>query len=416
MAPNSPFQETKGAFGYHVPLGILNSVLGFWLPFSTLPLYGSLATLMFPAPSAGPSSCMNTAVPAETLSVDETPKLQVKASNAFSASIVDLWFPVNENVSTSWPPTIDFSGKPSPSPDAMEGIIAPHPRVGHTRSTTRSIPNRPSRSNSLRVPTTPTNLWQQTSDARHVLMTRSREPASPDKCPYPPIDPSRIRPYPSTSTEAEVVRPGGARCGDADRPSPAPVSTCPEQSVLTLWEQAQHKFSESWHAQRKKNPHLPLVVSPFNPLRADMPPSYWKSVNTTTKSFDKIVWNIKRPLPSPAVPTRLRSRKGCDMAGERLLPRAVLTGKLRHHCRVCGSDGLWKRLLLVNYWGTRADAMFEDALRQVKTDDDDEEMADSFPEAGLLRDRHDFDDEDDDPMDDPLVVERHSDCYPWRLF
>ncbi|KAJ7746298.1 hypothetical protein B0H16DRAFT_1556925 [Mycena metata] len=374
---------------------------------------------MFPdSPSGGPSSSM----PTEILSsVDEDPKRGVMESQPFLAS--DLWFPVQkENVSSSWPPKIDFSGEPPPSRDAMEGISAPHPRrVDHIRSPTRSIPNRASRSNSLSVPATPTNLWQQVSgDAKHVLLTR--ELAGLDQCLHVPIDPSRIRPFASASTEAEDVRHDGAACGSADHRSPPPSPTAPphpnasvsiyfKQPVLNTWEEAKRAFLDLWTVQRRTNPHLPLIVSLFNPLRAVMPPSYWKSVDTTTKPLDKIVWNIKKPLPSRTLRTKLRSRRDCDVAGESCSPKAFLAGKLRHHCRVCGKDSLLKRLLLVHYWAAR-----NNALPLANAGDDDHEMTDGFPEPVFLRDRHDFDDFDDDPMDDPLVVERHPECYPLRLF
>ncbi|KAJ7039706.1 hypothetical protein C8F04DRAFT_1086336 [Mycena alexandri] len=369
------------------------------------------------SPSAGPSSSTNSSMLTELLScADDHPKRGVTESESFSSS--NLWFPVqNENVSSSWPPKIDFSGEPPPARDAMEGKSAPHlRRVGHTRS----IPNRASRSNLLSVPATPTNLWQQVSgDAKHVLLTR--ELAVLDKCPHAPFDLSRIRPFASSSMEAEVVRHSAAACGSADRRPPPPSPTAPlhpntsvsiyfKQPVLNAWEEAKQTSLDLWKAQRRGNPYLPLMVSLFNPLRAVMPPSYWKSVNTTTKPFDKVVWNIKKPLPSPALRTKLRSRKDCDVASESYSPKVFLTGKLRHHCRVCGRDSLLKRLLLVHYWAAR-----DDALSLANAGDDDK-MAVSFPESVFLRDRHDFDDFDDDPMDDPLVVERHPECYPLRLF
>ncbi|KAJ7036862.1 hypothetical protein C8F04DRAFT_1094622 [Mycena alexandri] len=367
------------------------------------------------SPSAGPSSSTNSSMLTELLScADDHPKRGVTESESFSSS--NLWFPVqNENVSSS--------GRQRSTSLENRRRLATQWRE-KARHTTSSWPHTvypepcfaiqfAERARDAHKPVA-AGLWRRQAcppDSR----ARCARQVSP--CAF---DLSRIRPFASSSMEAEVVRHSAAACGSADRRPPPPSPTAPlhpntsvsiyfKQPVLNAWKRPSTSL-DLWKAQRRGNPYLPLMVSLFNPLRAVMPPSYWKSVNTTTKPFDKVVWNIKKPLPSPALRTKLRSRKDCDVASESYSPKAFLTGKLRHHCRVCGRDSLLKRLLLVHYWAAR-----DDALSLANAGDDDK-MAVSFPESVFLRDRHDFDDFDDDPMDDPLVVERHPECYPLRLF
>lgn len=248
-----------------------------------------------------------------------------------------MWFPLNDNVSSSWPPKITFSSPrttsarektprstqtPSESPDAMEGIIAAHPkstRIAHTRSATRAIPNRASRSNSLTVPATPTNLWRQVPDPKggpHGLVGSD--------CLDAPITSGRIRPCPPLmDTESKAApcpsRQYGpdARCGVIPParvpPTKPPHSSLPlsrpEDSVLTQWGQNQRTFLRLWRTQKRSNPQLPLIVSPLNPLRAFMPPLYWKSIPLQKTPFQKVEWKFTKPLPSPALRPRLRSRK-----------------------------------------------------------------------------------------------------------
>jgi len=356
-----------------------------------------------------------------------------------SFSAPDIWFPLTGNVSSSSPQKIALADMRTPrssrvSPDAMEGIFGPPPqslRSGHTRPATRAIPNRTSRSNSLSsVPATPTSLWRQvSSDPTGQDLTR--ELVGSEKCPHTTLNPERVRSFPSlykVPVAASSSRKGPA-CYETLLPPPAlsPINTIPPNvstslvpSVLTQWAQNDRTFLRLWSAEKHKNPYLPRVVSPPNPLRALMPPMYWQSVNTTrNRSLQKVEWNFRRPLPSPALPTKLRSRKQCDAAGERLSSKAVYAGKLRRHCRVCSQDTLLKQLLLVRHWASRADAIFECALSLIHADDDcemgDATLDDCFPET-VLRDRDDFDDDDRSMDDAPLIVDRHSDCYPLRLF
>ncbi|KAJ6468327.1 hypothetical protein C8R45DRAFT_466928 [Mycena sanguinolenta] len=351
----------------------------------------------------------------------------------------DIWFPVNENVSSSWPPKITFgTQKPSQSlhntPDAMEGVISQRPKTARTRSATRAIRNRASRSNSLSsIPSMPTDLWRDVSIPKE---DPNRLPASSGKCPHATLNPERTR-------SVDIVPEAGPRskhesipcCGPLLRPvllpsanHISPGSTKSMPSFLAQWDEHERMFIRLRNAQKRTNPHLPLVVSLFNPLRAFMPPLHWKSINTAelNKPFAKIEWNCQRPLPSPALQTKLRSRKRCDAAAERLSTKAFLTGKLQSHCRDCSKDTLLKRLLLVRHWASELseDALFESALSLIH-DDDDHEMGNdgakldaSFPEGVLLRDRNGFVDDRDWPMDDaPWIDDRDSaaKCYPLGL-
>lgn len=241
-----------------------------------------------------------------------------------------MWFPMNENVSSSWPPKFTFQTgiksprSPRPSPDAMEGIIASElqsPRSGHVRSATRAIPNRISRSNSLSVPATPTNLWRQVSAPKGQDWTAlsSRGLVGAEKCSHPPPRSGRIRPSPPVDMEAEAnpsKHDATARCSTPPPPvlpptvpsQPSLLAMHAKQSVSSQWDQNEPSFLRLWGAQ-KHNPYLPLVFSPFNPLRTLMPPLFWKSISTTNRPFAKVQWNFQKPLPSPALRTRLRSRK-----------------------------------------------------------------------------------------------------------
>ncbi|KAJ6577523.1 hypothetical protein B0H19DRAFT_562377 [Mycena capillaripes] len=393
---------------------------------------------MLPNSPAGPSMY----IPLNKSTSDESPERE-RESEDKAGSASEMWFPVNENVSSSWPPKFTFQAgvKSSqfsrPSLDDMEGIIASHPqstRSGHTRFATRAIPNRTSRSNSLSVPATPTNLWRKVSVPRGQDFLSSRGLVEglvgAEKCPHPPPGLGRIRPSPPIDIPEAVPSEHDAAAHCNTPPPPALPPTVPshpsllsiraKQSVLSQRDQKERSFLRLWGAQKHSNPHLPLVFSTFNPLRTLMPPLFWKSISTTNRPFAKVEWNFQKPLLSPALRTRLRSRKDCDLAGERLSSRAFYSGKLRHHCRVCSKDTLLKRLLLVRHWASRADAMFESALSLLNAEDDfemaDTTLDDSFPEGVLLRDRDDFDDDDGLMNDAPLIVERHSECYSLRLF
>jgi hypothetical protein len=236
-----------------------------------------------------------------------------------------MWFPLNENISSSWPPKITFqTGGKSPcsshtSPDAMKGIIG-HPqntRSGNTRSASRAIPNRAGRSNSLSVPTTPTSLWRlvPVPKAQDVMLARGL--VGSEKCPHAPPGSRRIRPSPCVNVEPDAGLSKHDRAAPSDAPCPPPIlpltlPICPSPvsigSVSPQWGQNERAFLRLWSAEKRNNPHLPLVFSPFNPLRALMPPLYWNSVNTTNEKFPKVEWNYKRPLPS-TLRTNLRSRK-----------------------------------------------------------------------------------------------------------
>jgi hypothetical protein len=232
----------------------------------------------------------------------------------------DTWFPLDENVSRSGPTKIAFTDTQSrPSClDAMEGVTAQRPksaRSGHIRSATRVIPNRASRSNSLgSVPATPTNLWRQVSDPKRQDLTR--RPVGPDKHPHATLNSECTGSSPSLNMALEAER-NGITCCDAGLSEPAlspasythPASLNFVPSVLTQWDHHQRAFSQIWDAQRRNNPYLPLVLSPFNPLRPFMPPMFWKSISTKDRPFPKVEWNFRRPLPSPTLQTKLRTRK-----------------------------------------------------------------------------------------------------------
>ncbi|KAJ6553489.1 hypothetical protein DFH09DRAFT_585600 [Mycena vulgaris] len=393
---------------------------------------------------AGPSRT-SSSVSTDPSSSDDR-RLESRQSETMS-SAPTIWFPLNENVSSSWPPKITFGPSRTssarekssrslhtPSTDAMEGVITSHPRTGHTRSATRPIPNRATRSNSLNVPATPTSLWREISDPKGF--TRGLVGSGP--CPgAPPINLRRIRPSPSLIDIDPKATPCPSRhdrhdapCGPRppllplpppSPPSPSPSSTGSEHSVLTKWQQNERTFLQLWSAQKRNNPHLPVIVSPLNPLRAFMPPLHWQFINVKRRPFQKTQWNFTKPLPSPALRPKLRSRKACDAASERLSAKAIFTGKFRPHCRLCSQDTLLKRLLLFNHWVARVDLIFESALLLIKPDDDDYEMGDApvdddFPQAVFLKDRDDFDDDDLTMDEDPLIAERHADSYALRLF
>ncbi|KAJ7671484.1 hypothetical protein DFH06DRAFT_1319657 [Mycena polygramma] len=312
-----------------------------------------------------------------------------------------MWFPVNDNISTSWPPKITFDAGRRPrssstSLDAMEGVLELHPQSTSdpTRSATRSIPHRTSRSKLLSVPTTPTSLWRQVPLPKgQDLDSLTRELFEAEKCSRATLASGRIRPAPSVDMESEAdpsQNGGTARCKTPSQPSHLP-----------------------WNMQKRRNPHLPLVLSAFNPSNAPgTPPLYWKSINPRTGPFQNVKWNIDRPHRPP---TKTRSRKDCDLAGQYLPREAVYRGKLRHHCRICGKDSLLKRLLLVRHWASMAYAMYKSISTlplPVPVPDDDAEMGDaawdSFPRDVLLRELDDFDDDEGSMYDDPLIVEQDS--------
>ncbi|KAJ7760666.1 hypothetical protein DFH07DRAFT_429003 [Mycena maculata] len=400
---------------------------------------------MYPnCPAAGPSWA-SSSTPTSSIDCAKAESQQLRSMSPTST----VWFPLNEEASNSqWPPKITFSSprrvKSCPraaSPDSMQGIIVQRPqssRAGHTRSATRAIPNRSSRSNSLSVPTTPTSLWRHVSDPKpDALFTRELD--GPDRCTHPPGDSGRIRaippsmdmepkapPCPKSRHEGEVARGEASPSPPVPLPGPSYPSTIPsiptppEHSVLSRWGLYERKFRELWGVEKAKNPHLPLVISPFNPLRAWMPALYWKSVTMSQAPSLKVEWNFKKPLPSPSLRPKLRSRKNCDVVGLGLSARAIFAGKLRHHCRACAEDGLLKRLLRYNYSSARADNMLESALAIISDDDDcemdDASADDGFPEGVFLRDQDDFDDDDRSMDDVPLIVERPAESYLLRLF
>ncbi|KAJ7470894.1 hypothetical protein FB451DRAFT_1252506 [Mycena latifolia] len=356
-----------------------------------------------------------------------------------------IWFPLNENVSSSWPPKITF-GSPhatshrkkspqsslTPSPNAMEGVITPPPqstRTGHSRSATRAIPNRTSRSNSLSVPATPTSLWRGIPEAKSF--TRG---LVSDACSDAPSTTSgRIRPFPSfIELEPKTLycpsrhASGDVRCNTRPAPLalPPPLAMYPstsptgsQHSVLTQWSQDERAFRHLCEVQRRKTPRLPLIVSPFNPLRAFMPPLYWNTVAAKMPPLPKVKWNFTKPLPSPALRPKLHSRKACDPYAERLSAKAIFTGTIPPRCRICSQDTLLKRLLLFNHWAARADFIFESALSLILPDDYEMEY-DSSPKGVLLKDRDDFDDADRAMDETPLIAERPADTYslPLPLF
>ncbi|KAF7327714.1 hypothetical protein MKEN_00350900 [Mycena kentingensis (nom. inval.)] len=396
-------------------------------------------------------------------------------------------------MSGSWPPKFSFCATPTAPPrsktprraagdDAMSGILAsPLARSStQTRSTSKPIYNRPSRAKVL-VASTPTNLWRQVpsietkekgteSVAAPLVATckdapvgsgrirsSSLDPAHPPPSPrptarplplciqptivleeadnYTPIVPrhSILAPRPSTPEPPEEQDFGPVLSISATPTlllaSPAPAS------VLYQWNKQEQQFLRLWHGQKQHNPHLPLIPSPLNPLREAMPPFYWRSVVPSISAGGagggaRVGWNIKRPLPSPTLRTKLHSRRDCDIAGEHLSARQFFSGKLRNHCRVCAKDSLHKRVLLFNYWIERADAVFEEALGLVREEVEviDVEMVEwtpgteeEIPKCVLLRDRDDFDDVDEDGSprameEDPLIIERHPECHTLRLF
>ncbi|KAJ7643243.1 hypothetical protein B0H17DRAFT_459924 [Mycena rosella] len=118
--------------------------------------------------------------------------------------------------------------------------------------------------------------------------------------------------------------------------SPSTSSTGAEHSVLTRWSRDNATFLHLWTAQKLKNPHLPLIPSPFSPLRSLMPPLYWKSLNKPP--LQKFQWNFTKPLPSPALRPRFHSRKVCDPLVECLSAKTLFTGKFRPRCRACSQD------------------------------------------------------------------------------
>ncbi|KAF7317144.1 hypothetical protein HMN09_00449100 [Mycena chlorophos] len=339
------------------------------------------------------------------------------------------------------------------------------------------------------VPSTPTNLWQPVAKQKGRCETESAKCLLPpsefdgaERCLHPPVDPAKIRSFsndqlpaepivpppsprpaarqlptsqPRSETEQDVFTPLQSRqrdrAGPPRPPTPEPaepqhdsspqslspvlsITSAPclllaspaPPSVLFQWNLQQYAFNQRWCKQKLRNPHLPLVVSPLNPLREAMPPFYWRSVvpaisstRTSTGLGARIVWNIKKPLPSPALRTKLRSRHACDAAGEFLSARQLFSGKLRHHCPVCAKDGLCKRLLLMNHWVERAEVEFDRALDNMELD---VEMTpvEELPKRVLLKDRDDFDEAvspEERAMDeDPLIVERDPECHSLPLF
>ncbi|KAK7032763.1 hypothetical protein R3P38DRAFT_3186314 [Favolaschia claudopus] len=305
---------------------------------------------------------------------------RVAECRLISCSASDIWFPLNDDAPTAWPPKITFPPTKArkislASFDAMEGIVEQHSKCGRssrTGSPTRVIPNRPSRSQSLSsVPMTPPNLWQT------VAKPKDRESlGKSEKCLHATPNPARVRPAPPPGLVAKVP-PSKQRKVARDDPPPYSSAT-PALRVYTKppglmvpsinlpREYNERLFLYLWRAQKRNNPCLPLVVSPFHPLRVLMPPLHWKSIDNTNRPFPKVEWNFSRPLLSSL---NTRSRKHCDEAGERLSTHAVLSGKLRRHCRACSKDSLHKRLLLVRHWAANADAVFESAMALITEDD-----------------------------------------------
>ncbi|KAJ7676276.1 hypothetical protein B0H17DRAFT_127007 [Mycena rosella] len=192
--------------------------------------------------------------------------------------------------------------------------------------------------------------------------------------------------------------------------SPSPPSTGAEYSVSTRWSRDNAPCLHLWTVQKLKNPHLPLIPSPFSPLRSLMPPLYWKSLNKPP--LQKAQWNFTKPLPSPALPPRFHSRKVCDPLVERLSAKTLFTGKFRLRCRACSQDTLLKRLLLINHWAARAEHIFEHALSLISDPDDPMvEVDEGYPQGVFLKDRDDFDDTDGAMDEEPLITERPMDTY-----
>ncbi|KAJ7895082.1 hypothetical protein B0H13DRAFT_1885697 [Mycena leptocephala] len=147
-----------------------------------------------------------------------------------------------------------------------------------------AIPNRAGRSNSLSVPTTPTSLWRlvPVPKAQDVMLTRGL--VGSEKCPHAPPGSRRIRPSPCVNVEPDAGLSKHDRAAPSDAPCPPPIlpltlPICPSpvsiSSVSPEWGQNERAFLRLWSAEKRNNPHLPLVFSPFNPLRALMPPLYW---------------------------------------------------------------------------------------------------------------------------------------------
>ncbi|KAJ7244414.1 hypothetical protein B0H12DRAFT_1129462 [Mycena haematopus] len=214
---------------------------------------------------------------------------------------------------------------------------------------------------------------------------------------------------------------GTARCDTLPKPLPPPTTHIHPGSRNLRRRQAheaenQRMFSlRAWYIQKHHNPHLSLVLSHFNPLRALLSHVDWKFINTTNRPFGKVGWNFKRPLRSPA---RLRIRKECDTAGERLSMEDVFSGGLRYHCRVCSKDTLLKRLLLVRHWAAKADAVYKSELSRMHKGDDGETTNNDCPQTVFPRDLDDFEDGDGWPADEGPLIDYHSatQSYPLRLF
>ncbi|KAJ7630294.1 hypothetical protein FB45DRAFT_1058324 [Roridomyces roridus] len=305
------------------------------------------------------------------------------------------WFSFNEDLSSSWPPKITFTTDPVPrssspfSSDSMEGVITQRPQSTPRNSYSRAIPNRSSRSNTQQsVPTTPPNLWRQ--------VPSKQEAASFTRCRQPPVGSGRVRAIPD-SVDLGFRGPGcpesrPVRCvRETSRCLPPPVIHV-ERSV------EERDFRLLWSAEKRKNPHLPLVVSSLNPLRASMPPSYPERLPSNSS---KAQWNYKKPIQR-----QLPWRRDCDAASDRLSSRAIFLGKAGSHCRSCKDDTLLKRLLRFNYWIAFKDEMFEAAL-DLEDEADcwdilDEAGAEedhNFPKGVSSHDRDDFEDEGGDRMD-----------------
>ncbi|KAJ6461106.1 hypothetical protein C8R45DRAFT_1220982 [Mycena sanguinolenta] len=197
---------------------------------------------------------------------------------------------------------------------------------------------------------------------------------------------------------------------DADRGARRDATQLPVNLARRARNQTQNIFVQMWCVQKRHNPHLSLVLSNLNPLRALLPAVDWKTTNTANRPFPKAGWNFRRPLSPPA---EWRTRKGCDAAGERLSVEVFFKGGLRYHCRVCNKDSLLKRLLLVRHWAAKTDAMLKSAAS--RTHDDDETI--NGPDTVFPRDLDDFDSDDGDWDERPLIDYRSpTPCYPLRLF